>query len=86
VGKLTKGQWAYYELDRAMPDKLDVYEGNWANRHKVDEITKYQAMAYRRHWHNTGLWFSVRRANDKWLDIRLVGDIDAYYDDGELPF
>lgn len=81
--KLIKGQWAYYPIDDPMPDKLNIFEGCWKKRRKVGEINRYQAMAYRRHWDNGGVYYGVQDGNYRWIDIRLVGDVDAFYGDGE---
>lgn len=76
-----KGRWFYWQMDRSMPDVLDVFEGGFDNRRKVATITRYQAMAYYRHWNNGGVYYSVRLRGSGFTDIRVGGDIDAFYED-----
>jgi hypothetical protein len=79
---ITEGRWAYYPIDAPMPAILIVYEGAWERRRAVGTITRYQAMAYRRHWGNGGVYYNVKR-HGRWIDIHIVGDVEAAFADAE---
>lgn len=76
--KIIEGRWAYWQCDQPIPETLSVYEGAWENHRKVGTITKYQALAYYRHWNNGGIYNSVEDGNGNWHDIRVVGDWTAF--------
>ncbi len=78
---IREGRWAYWPVDGPMLQTLKVYEGDWEHRREVGTITRYQAMAFYRHWDNGGVYFSVRDGNRRWVDVYVVGDTDAFYGD-----
>jgi hypothetical protein len=82
---LKQGQWFTYPLDRGIPSMVRVYSGTYENRKSVATISKMQALALARWYGHSGIYFSVRDGNDRWKDVRLVGDIEAWYGDGDAP-
>lgn len=75
---MKDGEWFMYPIDQPMPRTLKIWSGGVLRRTKVREINRYQAMAYAR-WHgHQGLYFSYRGANGRMIDVRVVGDIDAW--------
>ncbi len=75
---ITAGRWTYWLIDHPMPKTLTVYEGAWDRRKAVGEISRYQAMAYWRHWDNGGVYYTVPAPNRRTIDIYVCGDVDAF--------
>lgn len=78
--KLGDGTWVYWNLDQPLPQTFKLFTGAWENRRVVGELTKMQVLGYCR-WHpeQSGVFYSVQDGNDKWKDIRMRGDIDAFH-------
>lgn len=78
---LKPGQWFMYPIDSGIPSKVWIYEGEVHHRKRVQEISKYQALALAR-WHgDSGVYYSYKDGNDRWQDVYVVGDIDAWFGD-----
>jgi hypothetical protein len=80
---ITHGRWAYYAIDAPMPAVLTIYEGSWERRRAVGTITRYQAMAYSRHWDNGGVYYIVEDGNRRRIGVYIVGDVDAFDGDAD---
>jgi hypothetical protein len=77
--KLEPGQWAFWPIDKPMHG-CRVFTGSFNRRVAVGELTKHQQMAYWRHSGQRGLYHSFKQASGKWIDVRLIGDVDAALD------
>lgn len=78
---LNEGEWIYREVSRHWSKQVAVYKGTWKNREKVKTISKYSAMALSR-WHGDPcLYFNVPTANQKRIDVRVVGDLSSFFKD-----
>lgn len=76
---LEPGQWFMYPIDSGIPKKVKVYSGSVHRSTLVTTISKYQALALRR-WHSDPcIYYSYKGSNDRWIDVRVVGDIEAWY-------
>lgn len=77
---LGEGEWIYREISRHWSKQVVVYKGTWKEREKVKTISKYCAMALAR-WHgDPSLYFSVPVANQKRIDVRIVGDLSSFFE------
>ena len=76
---MNAGEWFMYSIDEPLPRTLKIYTGSVHKRTFVREIKDTQARGYIR-WHGNGpLYFSYKDGNGRWCDVRVVGDIDAWY-------
>lgn len=81
MATLKDGQWFEYPLDSGITRRLAIYEGSREKRRQVATITKMQALSLAR-WHgHQGVYFSVQDGNHRWIDVRVVGDVNAWYGD-----
>lgn len=76
--KLTTGRWCWWEIEQPMPAKLKVYEGAWEHKRHVGWCTRQHAAPVK----HRGVYHSVNHRGHQ-IDIRIAGDVDAFYGDEE---
>lgn len=76
--------WFMYPIDQPLPDKVTVYSGTVMKRKKEGTLNRYQAMAYIRWRGHEGMYYCYRNGNGKYIDVRVVGAIENWFDD--IPF
>jgi len=78
---LDDGHWFQWSLGSQLPDTVKVHRGSVHNPMVVAFISRQQALALIR-WHYTpGVYYSYLTMSGKWHDVRVCGDIDAWYGD-----
>lgn len=78
---LKNGEWIFRPIDQQWKHPTLVFTGSWERRKAASYVTRYQAMALAR-WHGTqGVFYSVKDGNGRQIDIRVAGDIAAWYGD-----
>lgn len=79
MATLKAGEWIWRSIDQQWRDPTPIFTGAWETRKRVGQVSRMQAMALAR-WHGEGgLYYMVKDGNDRQIDIRVAGDIDAFY-------
>jgi len=77
---MEPGEWFMIPLGEQYPERVTVYKGQVHTRSISRFITRQQALALWR-WHgNKGLYYSYKRPDGQWKDVRVCGDIDVWFD------
>jgi hypothetical protein len=79
--RLEKGEWFMWNLGQQLPDRVDVYRESVQNAVFVREISRGTALALIR-WgkrNPRGIFYSYRVGSGPWIDVRVCGDVDAWY-------
>jgi hypothetical protein len=83
MATLNDGQWFEYPLDSGIPKRVVIREGERKHSKTVTTITKMQALSLAR-WHgHQGIYWSVKDGNGRWIDVRVVGDVNVWCGDGD---
>jgi hypothetical protein len=79
--RLEKGQWFMWKTHTQVPDFLNVYSGSCQSPVFVCTIPRATALALIR-WgkrNPRGIFYSYRLGSGPWIDVRVCGDVDAWY-------
>lgn len=78
---LQQGCWFMWPLGAQLPKQVQVYMGDVHHMQPIAEIGLQTALSCIR-WHgHKGLYYSYLDYSGKWHDVRVCGDIDAWYGD-----
>jgi hypothetical protein len=76
---LDNGCWFQWSLGSQLPDLVKIHRGGVHNCVVVATISRQQALALIR-WHYTpGVYYSYLTLSGQWHDVRVCGDIQAWY-------
>lgn len=83
MATLKGGQWFEYPIDTGIPNRVTIREGSCHNYRVVATVTKMQALALARHHGHPGVYWAKRDGNGRWVDVRVVGDVEAWLGDSK---
>jgi hypothetical protein len=81
---LQKGHWFMWPIDEQIPQRVSIFCGSVLNRKFVTFISRGAALALWRYYGHKGLYYSYIDAVARYHDVRVCGDIDAWFEGERL--
>ncbi len=82
VGMMLKsGHWFMWPIDQQLPNTVKIFKGGVHEKKEVMTIPLQSALAFIRYYAHPGLYYSYMDYSGKWHDVRVCGDIGAWYGD-----
>jgi len=81
---LQKGHWFMFPLNEQIPARVAIFKGSVLNRQFVTFISRGAALALWRYHGHKGLYYSYIDMHAHYHDVRVCGDIDAWYEGERL--